>query len=178
MPFVRVTYQAGAITAKQKAELAEDITHALLIMEAGADTPEGRSVACVFFEEVNPASDWFVGGKLDKNGPASGRFLFDVTIPEAAADQSAKAAFHVAVNDSVARILGVDGTFPNRIGDWVMIREIANGSWGVGGLTVGIRNIAELLKYIPEKTEYLEGLLAAQKRLREAHSFPAGVSLL
>ncbi|MGO4560023.1 tautomerase family protein [Mesorhizobium sp. 2RAF21] len=178
MPFIRVTYQTGGITAKQKAELAEDLTRALLVLEAGADTPEGRGVACVFFEEVNPTSDWFVGGKPDTNGPAHGRFLIDVTIPEGCADQKAKAAFHVTVNDSVARILGVDGTFPSRIGDWVMIREIANGSWGVGGVTVGIRDIAALLKYTTDKPVYFEGLLAAQKRLREAHGFPDGVSLL
>ena len=178
MPFVRVTYQAGAITAEQKAELAEAITHNLLVMEAGADTPEGRSVAYVFFEEVNATSDWFVGGKLDVDAPTNGRFLFDVVIPEAAANQDSKATFHAAINDSVARIFGVDGTFPNRVGDWVMIREIGNGSWGVGGQTVGVRDIAGLVKFIPEKTPYFEGMLAAQGRLREVHGFPDGVGLL
>ena len=178
MPFIRVTHQAGAITAEQKAELAEDLTHHLLMMEAGADTPEGRSVAYVFFEEVNASSDWFVGGKPDLDPPVNGRFLFDVVIPEGAANQDSKATFHAAINDCVARIFGVDGSFPNRVGDWVMVREIANGSWGVGGQTVGIRDIAGLVKFVPEKTPYFEGVLAAQGRLREANGFPDGVGLL
>lgn len=178
MPYIRVTHQTGAITAQQRADLAEDLTHALLIAEAGADTPDGRSLAYVFFEEISPSSHWFVGGKPDANAPAGGRFLIDVVLPEGAAPQDARIALHAAINDSIARIIGVDGTFPNRASDWVVIREIANGSWGAGGKTLRVQDIAGIVRWVPERTPHFEGLLAAQKRLREAHGFPAGFGFI
>ena len=87
MPLLRITHQRGAFTAAQKAQLAEQLTAAILVAEVGADTPAGRAVAYVLFDEVDPKSEWFVGGKPDLDPPKGGRFLFDVVYPFGAASQ-------------------------------------------------------------------------------------------
>jgi phenylpyruvate tautomerase PptA (4-oxalocrotonate tautomerase family) len=174
MPLLRVTHQAGAFTDAQKAQLAEAFTHAILIGEQGVDNDASRTVAYVIFDEIDTKTSWFTAGKIEANPPAGGRFIFDVIYPYGAADQTAKNQLIKDINDIVANVLGVDGTFPNRIGDWVLIHEITEGNWGVSGQTVSVRDIHSVMQGAPERAAYFEPLLAAQKRLLEAHHFPAG----
>jgi len=174
MPLLRVTHQRGAFTDAQKAQLAEEFTHAILIGEQGVDNASSRSVAYVIFDEIDAKTSWFNGGKIEEVPPTAGRFVFDVIYPYGAANQAAKTQLAKDINDIVARVLGVDGTFPNRIGDWVLIHEITEGNWGVSGQIVSVRDIHSVMQGAPERVEYFEPLLAAQKRLLEAHGFPAG----
>ena len=174
MPLLHVTHQRGAFTDEQKATLAEKFTHAILIAEIGNDNPTDRSLAYVIFNEIDPKSSWFVGGKLEETAPQGGYFIFNVVYPFGAADQDAKTQLHKDLNDIVASVLGVDGSFPNRAGDWVLIHEITEGNWGVSGQTVGIKDIHAVTKGFPERIDYFEPLLTAQKRMHEAHSYPVG----
>lgn len=173
MPLLRITHQRGAITDTQKAQLAEGLTAALLVAEVGADTPAGRAVAYVVFDEVDPKTAWFVGGKPDTDAPKGGRLLFDVTYPVGASKQTDKTELHAAFNAIVAKTIGVDGSFPNRAGDWVLVHEVPDGNWGASGVTIGIREINQVAGGGPERAEHFEPLLAAQKRVHEAHGFPA-----
>ncbi len=172
MPLLRVTHQSGAFTDEQKAQLAEKFTHAILIAEIGNDNPTARSLTHVIFNEIDPKTSWFVGGKLQETAPQGGYFIFDVIYPFGAADQAAKTQLHKDLNDIVASVLGVDGAFPNRAGDWVLIHEITEGNWGVSGQTVGIKNIHAVTKGSPERIDYFESLLSAQQRMHEAHGYP------
>ena len=174
MPLLRVTAQRGAFTDEQKAQLAEKFTHAILMAEIGNDNPTARSLAYVIFDEIDPRTSWFVGGKLQETVPQGGRFIFDVVYPFGAADQAAKTQLHKDINDIVAHVLGVDGTFPNRAGDWVLIHEITEGNWGVSGQTVGINDIHAVTQGSPDRLDYFQPLLAAHKRLHEAHGYPVG----
>lgn len=176
MPLLRITHQRGALTDAQKAQLADELTSAILIAEVGADTPAGRALAYVLFDEVDSKNSWFVGGKPDTSPPKGGRFLFDIVYPVGASMQADKTELHAAINRIVAKTLGVDGSFPNRAGDWVFVHEVPNGSWGVSGQTVGIREINQAAGGGPERSEYFEQLLTAQERVREAHGFPSEVS--
>ncbi len=174
MPLLRVTHQVGAFTEAQKAQLAEEFTHAILIGETGNDNPAARSVAYVIFDEIDSKTSWFVAGKVESTPPLGGRFIFDVVYPYGAASAAVKTQLHKDINDIVARVLGVDGTFPNRAGDWVLIHEITEGNWGVSGQTVSIRDIHSLMQGSPDRIDYFEPLLAAQKRMHEAHGYPVG----
>jgi phenylpyruvate tautomerase PptA (4-oxalocrotonate tautomerase family) len=176
MPLLRITHQRGAITDAQKAKLADELTAAILIAEVGADTSAGRSVAYVIFEEVDPKTSWFVGGKPDFNPPQGGRLLFDIIYPVGASSQRDKSELHAEINAIVARTLDVDGSFPNRASDWVLVHEVPDGNWGASGVTIGIREINQVASGVPERAGYFEPLLAAQKRVREAHGFPAAAS--
>ncbi len=173
MPLLRITHQRGALTEAQKAQLAEELTSAILIAECGADTPAGRSLAYVLFNEVDPKTSWYVGGKPDVNPPKGGRFLFDVIYPVGASKQSDKTALHATINRIIANTLDVDGTFPQRACDWVMVHEVDDGNWGASGQTIGIREINQVVGGAPERSEYFERLLSAHERLRQAHGFPA-----
>jgi phenylpyruvate tautomerase PptA (4-oxalocrotonate tautomerase family) len=176
MPLLRVTHQRGALTDAQKAQLAEELTAAILIAEVGADTPAGRAVAYVLFDEVDPRTSWFVGGKPDLDAPKGGRFLFDVVYPIGAAPQSDKTALHARINAIIAKTFDLDGSFPNRAGDWVLVHEVPDGNWGASGQTIGIREINQVACGGPERAEYFEPLLAAQRRAQEAHGYPAQTS--
>jgi len=168
MPLMRITYEHGTLTDAQKTRFAEEVTHALLIGEGGADTPAGRSVAYVIFDEVGPRT-WYVGGALV---PPANRFLFDVVYPDGASNQSAKTALHAAINRAMATVLGVTDA-----NEWVIVHEIKEGAWGVGGRTIGVRDVARLIGALPERAAYFEPLLAAHKRAHEAHDYPDGAGI-
>ena len=51
-----------------------------------------------------------------------------------------------------------------------------DGNWAVSGGTVGIREINPFVGGLPERADYFEPLLAAQKREREAHGYPEEAS--
>ena len=174
MPLLRVTHQRHAFTDAQKAQLAEELTHAILIAEVGRDAAVSRSTAYVLFEEVDPTTSWFVGGRIEETPPTGGHFLFDVFYPFGAASQEHKNQLYRDINDSVARVLGVDGTFPNRAGDWVFIHEITEGNWGASGQTVGVADIFQFTQGDPARRSYYEPLLAAYKRMLDAFEYPAG----
>ena len=171
---MRISYQRGAITAEQKARLADELTHVMLIGEIGEDTPHGRPVANIIFTAVDPDTDWFIGGKIETSQPKGGRFMIDVIYPVGAAPQAAKTELHRSVNEIIARVLGVDGTFPNRAGDWVMIHEIRDGNWGASGVTVGTPEIAAFLQSKGQRAPFTKAVLDAEKRTRQAHAFPVG----
>ena len=173
MPLMRITHQRGALTDMQKAGLAEELTAAMLIGEVGADTAAGRAVAYVLFDEVDPRTSWFVGGKPDLDAPKGGRFIIDIIYPFGSTPQAEKSVLHGAVNDVIARTFDVDGTFPKRATDWVLIHEIVDGNWGASGATVGIAEINQVAGGSPERSAYFEPLLAAQRRMHAAHGFPA-----
>lgn len=175
MPLMRVTHQRGAITEAQKARLAEELTAALLIGEVGADTPAGRAVAYVLFDEVDPKTSWFVGGKPDLEAPKAGRFLVDIVYPFGSTPQAENTALHAAINDIISRTLDTD-VASGRGTDWVMIHDVADGNWGAGGNTVGIAEINQALNGVPERKDYFEPLIAAQRRMQAAHGYPAGAA--
>ena len=174
MPLLRVTHQAGAFTDAQKDQLAEALTHAILVAEIGNDNPMARSLAYVIFQEIDPKTSWFVGGKIQETAPQGGYFIFDVIYPFGAATQAAKTQLHNDINDITARVLNVDGTFPNRAGDWVLIHEITEGNWGVSGQTMRIKDIHSVTQGSPDRIDYFVPLLAAQKRMFEEYGYPVG----
>ncbi len=176
MPLLRITHQRHAITQAQKVQLAEELTRAILVGETGADNAAARSVACVIFQEVDAATSWFTGGKIETNPPKGGRLIFDVVYPYGAADQETKTRLHSEINGIVSRVLGVDGTFPNRIGDWVLIHEITEGNWGVSGNTMSVRDIHGAMQGDPKRVPFFEAALKAQRKVLEQFGFPAGAA--
>jgi len=172
MPLLRITYQRGALTKAQKAQLAADVTPVLLIGEVGRDSAQGRAATYVLFHELDPATEWFVGGEPDSSAPKGGRFLFEIWYLDGAATQSEKSHVHAQMNDIIARTFDVDGTFPNRLGDWVIINEVLEGAWGASGVTVGIAAANEALGGAPERSEYFDRFLSARQRASDAHGFP------
>lgn len=172
MPLVRITCQKGALTQAEKDRIAEGFTHAVLVGETGEDTEIGRPFANIIFHEIDPDSDWYVGGKLEAARPQGGRLMIDTIFPLGSSSQSAKTAYHQAIQDVLNDVLKVDGTFPNRAGDWVMIHEITSGNWGFSGRTMGSAEIASVVRTKPERVAFTEAVLSGWRKMRELCGFP------
>lgn len=172
MPLLRITYQRGALTQAQKDQLAADVTPVLVAGEVGEDNPAGRALAYVLFHEMDPKTEWYVGGKPDVDAPKGGRFLFEIWYVEGAATQAEKYDIHAKMNAIIARTVGVDGEFPNRLTDWVIINEAPEGAWGASGVTIGVAAANEALGGSPDRAEYFERHLAAKRRAAETLGFP------
>jgi phenylpyruvate tautomerase PptA (4-oxalocrotonate tautomerase family) len=172
MPLLRITYHRGTLTDKQKVQLAEELTPVLIEGEVGEDNPAGRALAYILFHEMDPRSEWFVGGKPDLDAPKGGRFLLEIWYVEGAATQAEKSVVHSKMNEILANTIGVDGTFPNRLTDWIIINEVTEGAWGASGVTVGIRAANEALGGSEQRAEYFERFLSAKQRANEAHEYP------
>ena len=174
MPLVRVTLVEGSLDEEQRAQLADELTSVLLMIEGGVDNPEGRAIAYVLFDEVQ-AKGWYVGGKLDDTYVyPGGRFIFHVTVPQGSCDQDRKNAVHKAVNDSLFKVIGESSEHRAGSSAWVIINEVPEGHWGAMGRMVGIRRISQIAQMSPDRADYFEPLLAAQKRVHEAHGYPPG----
>jgi phenylpyruvate tautomerase PptA (4-oxalocrotonate tautomerase family) len=172
MPLLRITYHRGTLTDVQKVQLAEELTPVLIAGEVGQDNPAGRALAYVLFHEMDPRSEWFVGGKPDLNSPIGGRFLLEIWYVAGASTQAEKSEVHSKMNTILARTIGVDGSAPNRLTDWVIIHEVPEGAWGTSGVTVGVREANQALGGDSERAEYFERFLAAQQRVFEENGFP------
>lgn len=172
MPLLRMTYHRGSLTDAQKVRLAEQLTPILIAGEVGEDNPAARSLAYVLFHEMDPRSEWFVGGKPDTTPPQGGRFLLEIWYLEGASTQREKSAVHAAMNEVLSGVVGVDGSFPKRLTDWIIVNEVPEGNWGASGVTVGIRAANEALGGAPARADYFERFLTAKQHAKDAHGFP------
>ena len=77
------------------------------------------------------------------------------------------------MNDILSDVLEVDGTFPNRMKAWwIIINEVTEGTWGAGGVTVGIEAANEALGGKADRAEYYERHLTARQKLIDTNGFP------
>lgn len=173
MPILRITYQRGTLTDSQKSKLAEKLTPVLLVGEVGTDSQAGREATHLLFQEIDASSEWFVGGTPDLNSPRGGRFILEIWYLEGAATQSEKSTVHSKMNGVLTEVIGVDGSFPNRLKDWwIIINEVAEGSWGASGVTVGIEAANGALGGSANRSEYFNRHLAAKQKVIETFGFP------
>lgn len=174
MPMVQLTHVKGSLTEAQKADLSERMTHVLLEIEGGADTPAGRSIAWVLFNEVEAAT-WAVGGRFDDThvGPG-GKFLIQVTVPEGSMDQARKSAVHKAVNDAVLHVTGTPAGEGAGRSAWVIIREVTEGHWGAAGRTTSIGHIAKIVgaSLDGDHFSFVKRYFAAKRRQFAAARYP------
>lgn len=173
MPILRITYQRGTLTDSQKYQLAEELTPVLLVGEVGTDSQAGREATHLLFQEMDASSEWFVGGKPDFNSPKGGRFILEAWYLEGAATQSEKSIVHSQMNEILSKVIGVDGSFPNRLKDWwIIINEVAEGAWGASGVTVGIEAANEALGGSAGRSEYFNRYLSAKQKVAGTFGFP------
>jgi len=175
MPMVQLTHVKGALTDEQKDQLSERMTRVLLMIEGDADTPGGRSIAWVLFNEVEPRT-WAIGGRFDATyvGQA-GKFLITVTVPEGSMNQTNKSAVHKAVNDAVLDITGIPDQDGAGRSVWVIINEVTEGHWGGGGRTISVGQIAKIAG-VPldgDLFAFVKNYFNAKKRVFAGADYPA-----
>lgn len=174
MPLITVEHPRDALTREQKAALAEDLTHVIVQIEGGVDTPASRSIAWVRFKDVEP-DDWYIGGVNDGSYvSASGRFLIELNVPEGSMDQNRKSDCHKAITAAVLRATGTEGQEGAARSVWIQIFEWPEGHLATSGRTsslLGIAKLAGIPAYHP-LLGFPRAYFAAKDRLYDAHEFP------
>ncbi len=178
MPMVTVDCVKGALTREQKDELAEELTHVLLEIEGGQDTPGGRSIAWVRFKEIEQ-DEWFIGGKSDDTYVAeAGKFLIELNVPEGSMNQERKSLAKRAIADAILKVTGKQGIKGAARSIWVQIFEWPEGHMGTSGNTASLFGIVRIAG-LPDDSPLLDFSRAyfdAKQRLFDGNKFPEGAA--
>lgn len=175
MPMCTVHYVKNSITPDQKRALGEEMTNILLLIEGGQDTPGGRSIAWVMFNELEE-DDFFIGGKTDGTFVSeAGKFLVVVTVPEGSMNKERKSMVHKAVNDSFLNMTGTAGVAGAGRSVWVQVNEIPEGHWGTSGKTAGVMGIAMIAGLTPQSPilDFTRNYLDAKERWMDGADYPS-----
>jgi phenylpyruvate tautomerase PptA (4-oxalocrotonate tautomerase family) len=174
MPMITVEYVDGQLTPAQKATLAEEMTHVILQIEGGADTPAGRSIASVRFRTI-AADDWYLGGHTDDTFVSpTGKFLVELNVPEGSMDQVRKSQCHKAITSAILRVTGTQDVEGATKSVWIQIFEWPEGHLSTSGRTSSLLGIAQLAG-IPADHPLLafpRAYFDAKDRFYDAHQFP------
>jgi phenylpyruvate tautomerase PptA (4-oxalocrotonate tautomerase family) len=174
MPMVTVHFVKNSLDPSKKQALAEEMTNVLLEIEGGQDTPGGRSIAWVMFNEIDN-NDWYIGGKSDSTYMSkAGKFLVVVTVPEGSMNKERKSMVHKAVNESILKVTGFSGADGVSRSIWVQVAEIPEGHWGTSGKTAGVMGIAMVAGLTPSSPhlDYTRAYLDAKDRLYDKMEYP------
>lgn len=178
MPMLTVDCVKGALTREQKGQLAEELTHVMLEIEGGQDTPFGRSISWVRFKEIEK-EDWFIGGKSDDTYVAEvGKFLVELNVPEGSMNQERKSLATRAITDAILKTTGSEGIKGAGYSIWVQIFEWPEGHLGANGNTASLFGIAQLAG-VPDDTplfEFSRAYFDAKQRLLDGNGFPEGTA--
>jgi phenylpyruvate tautomerase PptA (4-oxalocrotonate tautomerase family) len=136
MPYLQVTYPAGALDPTVRPRLAEDLTTTFMRWEGAPDNDFFRAACWVYFNEM-PADAVNRGG-----APAvKPTYRVEATVPAGAMSARRKAGL---VQDVTALLLDAeeDGDRdPMRV--WVLITELPNGNWGAAGQIIDFEQLRE-----------------------------------
>jgi phenylpyruvate tautomerase PptA (4-oxalocrotonate tautomerase family) len=174
MPMITVQHPKHALTTEQKATLAEDLTHVILIIEGGVDNPVARSIAWVRFQPIED-EDWYVGAKNDGEFvSAAGKFLIELNVPEGSMDQNRKSDAHKAITAAFLKVTKTEGVEGAARSVWIQIFEWPEGHLATSGRTSSLLGIAKLAG-IPSNHPLLafpRAYFAAKDRWYDAHQYP------
>ena len=126
MPLIQVTAPQASLDKSGRNELMNRLSDAVLRAErAPVEDAGAQGLVWAYFHEM-PDGDMYVGGVNVEQPP----IRIAVTTPEGALnDVSRKHLF-----EDIGRIVDdVVGTFEGRLNHWVMLYEVADGSWGGAG---------------------------------------------
>ena len=146
MPIFEVTYPEGALSPDARSKLVEGLTEALLRAERAPDTEFFRSITWSYVHEL-PSGCVLAGGR-----PVSEpTFRIDVTTPEGALSDRRREELVGEATRIVSEVAGLGEEDGLRV--WVLMHEVAEGSWGAGGQVIQFKQLLELAKAEREKQE-------------------------
>ena len=146
MPIFEVTYPEGALDDAARAKLVEDLTTVLLRAERAPDTDFFRNITWSYVHEL-PEGTVSAGGRP----VTEPTFRIDVTTPEGALSDRRRAELVAEATRVVREVAGIAEDDSLRI--WILMHEVAEGSWGAGGNVVQFKQLVEWAKGEREKAE-------------------------
>jgi phenylpyruvate tautomerase PptA (4-oxalocrotonate tautomerase family) len=172
MPFIRVNYSQGALSAEQKAQLAPRLVHALIRQEIDPVTESGTAKTGMFFNEIDVAN-CFPGGVPLSEHPEKKFWTVEAFVAASYFSQTRRDEMQHEVAQAFVDVLGDDGTVM-QAGDirispaylmqlHVVFVEIPEGSWGAGGQTIDTEKIGTLLGATEGPTRFAEAVELGKK---------------
>jgi phenylpyruvate tautomerase PptA (4-oxalocrotonate tautomerase family) len=146
LPVFELTYPKGALEPEARARLLEDLTTALLRAERAPDTEFFRNVTWSFVHELPAGSVLAAGQPVEKP-----TFKVDVTTPQGALSDRRRAELVEAATRLVREAAGIPEEEALRV--WVLMHEVAEGSWGAGGHVIRFEQLREAAKAERDKQE-------------------------
>jgi len=148
---VELTLPEGQLSAERKTQLIARLTHVLLKWEGAPDTPQAKSIAWAYVQEVK-AEDMTVGGTI----PESPRYRVVTTVPQGALNDERKKGLVEEVTRVILEAEGAQWNAENRLRVWCIIQEVPDGNWGGGGRIFRLRDIARFVGADPKSARYQE----------------------
>jgi phenylpyruvate tautomerase PptA (4-oxalocrotonate tautomerase family) len=139
MPIFEVTYPEGALAPEARSKLMDDLTTALLRAERAPDTDFFRSVTWSYVHELPAGSVHAAGEPV-----AEPTFKVDVTTPQGALSDRRREELVAEATRIVREAAGIGEDGALRV--WVLMHEVAEGSWGAGGQVVRFEQLREIAK--------------------------------
>ena len=146
MPVFEITYPQGALAPEARAELLEGLTTALLHAERAPDTEFFRNVTWSFVHEL-PTDSVLAAGKPVEQPT----FKIDVTTPQGALSDRRREELVTEATRLVREAAGIPEEESLRV--WVLMHEVAEGSWGAGGQVIRFEQLREIAKSQREVAE-------------------------
>jgi phenylpyruvate tautomerase PptA (4-oxalocrotonate tautomerase family) len=147
MPLIDLTFPQGALSAEQRARLAEQLIAALLRAERAPDTEFFRRITWCHVHEL-PADAVLVAGRP----AAAPTFKIEATTPEGALSDRRRAEFVADATRAVQEIAGIDADEAT-LRVWVLCHEVPEGSWGAGGEVVRFQQLRDAASAERERAE-------------------------
>jgi phenylpyruvate tautomerase PptA (4-oxalocrotonate tautomerase family) len=146
MPVFELTYPQGALEPDARAQLLEDLTTALLRAERAPDTEFFRGVTWSYVHELPTDSVLAAGRPVEQP-----TFKIDVTTPEGALSDRRREELVGEATRLVREAAGIGEEEALRV--WVLMHEVAEGSWGAGGHVIRFEQLREAAKAERAKAE-------------------------
>ncbi len=146
MPVFEITYPQGALEPEAREKLLDDLTTALLRAERAPDTEFFRNITWSYIHEL-PEGCVRAAGKAVPEPT----FKIDVTTPEGALSDRRRKELVASATEAVSEAAGLGPDDGLRV--WVLMHEVAEGSWGAAGQVIQFQQLAEAAKAEREKSE-------------------------
>lgn len=144
MPHIHVTAPQNALSKDQQDALMSNLSNAVLKAErAPIESAGAQSLVWAYYHE-QPQGTSYVGGKAISEPP----FRIAVSTPEGALNAVSRDELAAEVGQIID---GAIGAFPDRLNHWIMLYEVAEGSWGGGGQIFPLAAIQSVMDITPAK---------------------------
>jgi phenylpyruvate tautomerase PptA (4-oxalocrotonate tautomerase family) len=156
VPMIDLTLPADALDDDSRADLVQRLLSTLLRWEGAPEGDRSKSLAWAFVHLV----DSVVVAHSPSGKP---HYRVEVATPQGALDDERRAGLVAEVTDLVLAAEGTAFTPEDAFRVWVILREVAEGSWGAAGR---IWRFADVIGYIVDDPEL--GRTVAAERLATA----------
>ena len=144
MPVFELTYPQGALEPDVRAKLVDDLTTTLLRAERAPETGFFRDVTWCYVHEMPADAVLAAGRPVEKP-----TFKIDVTTPQGALSDRRRAEYVEEASRLVREAAGIPEEEGLRV--WILMHEVAEGSWGAGGQVVLFEQLRAAAKAEREK---------------------------